>query len=46
MSAATSSVNDVSVGKADLKFEAVVIPGSDVDRAKAFYARARLATRR
>jgi len=31
--------SDVSVGKADLKFEAVVIPVSDVDRAKAFYAK-------
>ena len=31
-------VNDVSVRKADLKFEAVVIPVSDVDRSKAFYA--------
>ena len=29
---------DLSVGKVDLKFEAVVIPVSDVDRAKAFYA--------
>lgn len=29
---------DASVGKVDLKFEAVVIPVSDVDRAKAFYA--------
>jgi len=31
--------HDVSVGKADLKFEAVVIPVSDVDRSKAFYAK-------
>ena len=30
---------DVAVGRADLKFEAVVIPVSDVDRAKAFYAK-------
>ena len=29
---------DASVGKVDLKFEAVVIPVADVDRAKAFYA--------
>ena len=29
---------DVSVGRVDLKLEAVVIPVSDVDRAKAFYA--------
>ena len=29
---------DAGVGKVDLKFEAVVIPVSDVDRAKAFYA--------
>ena len=29
---------DASVGKVDLKFEAVVIPVSHVDRAKAFYA--------
>ena len=28
----------VSVGTADLKFEAVVIPVSDVDRSKVFYA--------
>ena len=33
------STRDVSVGKADLKFEAVVIPVSDVDRSKAFYAK-------
>ncbi len=32
------ATGDLSVGKADLKFEAVVIPVSDVDRAKAFYA--------
>src|SRR6188472_2451184 len=29
---------DLSVGRVDLKLEAVVIPVSDVDRAKAFYA--------
>ncbi len=29
---------DIGVGKADLKFEAVVIPVADVDRSKAFYA--------
>ena len=28
---------DASVGRVDMKFEAVVIPVSDVDRAKAFY---------
>jgi len=32
------ATRDASVGKVDLKFEAVVIPVSDVDRAKAFYA--------
>jgi catechol 2,3-dioxygenase-like lactoylglutathione lyase family enzyme len=32
------ATTDVAVGRADLKFEAVVIPVSDVDRAKAFYA--------
>ena len=32
-------VSDVSVRKADLKFEAVVIPVSDVDRSKAFYTK-------
>ena len=31
------ATRDVSVGRADLKFEAVVIPVSDADRAKAFY---------
>ena len=30
---------DTSVARVDMKFEAVVIPVSDVDRAKAFYAR-------
>ena len=32
------ATRDASVGRVDLKFEAVVIPVSDVDRAKAFYA--------
>jgi catechol 2,3-dioxygenase-like lactoylglutathione lyase family enzyme len=31
--------NDASVGKVDMKLEAVVIPVSDVDRAKEFYER-------
>ena len=31
---------------ADLKFEAAVIPVSDVDRSKKFYAGSRLETRR
>lgn len=31
------ATRDASVGRADLKFEAVVIPVSDADRAKAFY---------
>ena len=32
------AANDVSVARVDMKFEAVVIPVSDVDRAKRFYA--------
>ena len=32
--------------KVDMKFEIVVIPVSDVDRAKEFYAKARVAARR
>jgi catechol 2,3-dioxygenase-like lactoylglutathione lyase family enzyme len=32
-------INDASIKHVDLKFEAVVIPVSDVDRAKEFYAR-------
>jgi catechol 2,3-dioxygenase-like lactoylglutathione lyase family enzyme len=32
------SVDDSKVSKADMKFELVVIPVSDVDRAKRFYA--------
>ncbi len=35
-----------SAGAVDMKFEIVVIPVSDVDRAKKFYARSRLAARR
>ena len=30
---------DTSIGKVDLKLEVVIIPVSDVDRAKAFYER-------
>src|SRR6478609_6513602 len=33
------ATREKSIGKADLKFEAVVIPVSDVDRAKAFYSK-------
>src|SRR6476659_7247962 len=33
------AAREKSIGKADLKFEAVVIPVSDVDRAKAFYSK-------
>jgi catechol 2,3-dioxygenase-like lactoylglutathione lyase family enzyme len=33
------AAREQSIGKADLKFEAVVIPVSDVDRAKAFYSK-------
>src|ERR1700712_4542853 len=33
------ATGDVNVGRADLKFEAVVVPVADVDRAKEFYAR-------
>src|SRR6476659_4732648 len=33
------AAREKSIGKADLKFEAVVIPVSDVDRAKALYSK-------
>jgi hypothetical protein len=33
---------DASVARVDMKFEAVVIPVPDVDRAKEFYGGARL----
>jgi catechol 2,3-dioxygenase-like lactoylglutathione lyase family enzyme len=35
---ATADANEASVAKVDMKFEIVVIPVSDVDRAKEFYA--------
>ena len=35
--ASTASTNDPTAGTVDLKLEAVVIPVTDVDRAKAFY---------
>src|SRR5437868_14637212 len=35
----SSSVSDANVTSIDMKFEITVIPVSDVDRAKAFYAR-------
>ena len=38
--------SDTSVAKVDMKFEIVVIPVSDVDRAKEFYGKARVAARR
>jgi catechol 2,3-dioxygenase-like lactoylglutathione lyase family enzyme len=34
-----SNATEASVGRVDMKFEVVVIPVSDVDRAKEFYAR-------
>ena len=37
--AADKSAKDASVAKIDMKFEVVVIPVSDVDRAKEFYAK-------
>ena len=36
---ATASASEASVAKVDMKFEIVVIPVSDVDRAKEFYSR-------
>ena len=41
-----ASASDASAAKVDMKFEIVVIPVSDVDRAKEFYAEARVAARR
>src|SRR5271157_793956 len=35
----SNDVSDVGVAKVDMKFEIVVIPVSDVDRAKEFYGR-------
>jgi catechol 2,3-dioxygenase-like lactoylglutathione lyase family enzyme len=35
----TNAANEASVARVDMKFEIVVIPVSDVDRAKEFYAR-------
>ena len=40
------ATGDASVGNVDMKLEAVVIPVSDVDRAKEFYAEPRVAARR
>jgi catechol 2,3-dioxygenase-like lactoylglutathione lyase family enzyme len=39
MSANEVGTNDAAVAKVDMKFEIVVIPVSDVDRAKEFYVR-------
>ena len=36
---ANDAASEASVAKVDMKFEIVVIPVSDVDRAKEFYAR-------
>jgi catechol 2,3-dioxygenase-like lactoylglutathione lyase family enzyme len=36
---ASDAASEATVAKVDMKFEIVVIPGSDVDRAKEFYAR-------
>src|SRR4030081_1063568 len=36
---ANAAASEASVAKVDMKFEIVVIPVSDVDRAKEFYAR-------
>ena len=41
-----NDAKDASAAKVDMKFELVVIPVSDVDRAKEFYAKARVAARR
>ncbi len=37
--ARTASTSDVSTGQVDLKLEVVVVPVTDVDRAKSFYSR-------
>ena len=42
----TTEVRGENAGKVPFKFEAVVIPVSDVDRAKAFYEQPRVETRR
>jgi catechol 2,3-dioxygenase-like lactoylglutathione lyase family enzyme len=39
MSMTEDQVTEVGVGRADMKLEVLVIPVSDVDRAKEFYAR-------
>ena len=36
---ANDAVSEATVAKVDMKFEIVVIPVSDVDRAKEFYGR-------
>ena len=36
---ANDAASEASVAKVDMKFEIVVIPVSDVDRAKEFYAK-------
>jgi hypothetical protein len=36
---ANDAANEASVTRVDMKFEIVVIPVSDVDRAKEFYTR-------
>ncbi len=42
----SNDAKDASVAKVDMKLEIVVIPVSDVDRAKEFYARPRVEARR
>jgi len=42
----TEPVGNASAAKVDIKFEVVVIPVADVDRAKAFYTKTWLAARR
>ena len=41
-----ASTSDAIAAKIDMKFEIVVIPVSDIDRAKKFYAEARVEARR
>ena len=42
----SNDTSDASVARVDMKLEIVVIPVSDVDRAKEFYGRARVEARR
>ena len=42
----SNATSNAIAARMDMKFEIVVIPVSDVDRAKEFYAEARVAARR